>query len=208
MVLLGKVDWSTQKTKETIGIWGTESGCGATHLAISLASYITGRERMSTTLAECNTSQAFAKLEQVYEALPKASERQEFFIHGIRYKKQVLLEEIRRIQAAGQECLIMDFGKASNQLWECFLSCKTCIVVLSLREWKLPSFELFMEETKGHKERKNWCFVVRDGFREDLREMEKRYQIHLKQMPYEADPFQLRRENMKFYETLLRIGRR
>lgn len=208
MVLLEKVDWKAQKTRETIGIWGTESGCGATHLAISLASYIVGRERMCTTVAECNTSQAFAKLEQVYERLPEVSQNQEFSIRGIRYKKQVSIEEIRQLQASGQECLILDFGKAAWAQWECFLSCTICIVVLSLREWKLPSFERFMEETEGHKERKSWCFVVRDGFREDIREMERRYQIRLKQMPCETDPFQIRRENIKFYESLLRTGRR
>lgn len=207
-MFLEKVDWKTQKTKETIGIWGTESGCGATHLAIALASYIVGRERMHTTIAECNTSQAFAKLEQVYEMLPEASKSQEFSIRGIRYKKQVNIKEIRQMQASGQECLILDFGKAVSTQWECFLGCKICIVILSLREWKLPSFELFMEETREHKERKSWCFVVRDGFREDIKEMEKRYQIHIKQMPYEADPFQIRRENIKFYESLLQTGRR
>lgn len=205
---MGKVDWSTQKTKETIGIWGAESGCGATHLAIALASYIVGRERMCTTLAECNNTQAFAKLEQVYEMLSEASPNREFYIRGIRYRKQVSVEEIQRMKASGQECLILDFGKTTRERWEYFLSCKICIVVLSLREWKLPSFETFMEETKGHKERKSWSFVVRDGFREDMREMEKRYQIHLKPMPCEADPFQIRRENITFYESLLRTGRR
>lgn len=208
MGLLGKVDWSAQKTRETIGIWGTEPGCGATHLAVALASYIVGRERMHTTVAECNTSQAFAKLEQVYEVLPEASGNQEFYIRNVRYRKQVNVEEIRRMQASGQECLILDFGKADRERWECFLSCKICIVVLSLREWKLPSFETFMEETREHKERKSWNFVARDGFREDIREMERRYQIRLQQMPCEPDPFQIRRENMKFYETLLRTGRR
>lgn len=205
---MGKVDWSAQKTRETIGIWGTESGCGATHLAIALASYIVGKERMCTTLAECNNSQAFAKLEQVYERLPEISSSQEFYIRGIRYRKQVSIEELQKMQASGQECLILDFGKATKERWKCFLSCKTCIVVLSLREWKLPSFERFMEETREHKERKSWYFVVRDGFREDIREMEKRYQIHLKQMPCETDPFQIRRENIAFYESLLRTGRR
>lgn len=205
---MGKVDWSTQKTRETIGIWGTESGCGVTHLAIALASYIVGRERMCTTLAECNNSQAFAKLEQVYERLQGVSDTKEFYIRGIRYRKQATVEEIRKMQASGQECLILDFGKAGRERWECFLSCKICIVVLSLREWKLPSFESFMEETREHKERKNWYFVVRDGFRTDIREMEKRYQIPLKQMPCEEDPFQIRRENIAFYESLLRMGRR
>lgn len=208
MVFLEKVDWKTQKTRETIGIWGTESGCGATHLAIALASYVAGRQRMHTTVAECNTSQAFAKLEQVYERLPEISENREFWIRRICYKKQVSIEEIRQMQASGQECLILDFGKTVQTQWECFLSCKICIVVLSLREWKLPSFERFMEETREHKERKSWCFVVRDGFREDIREMEKRYQIYLKQMPCEMDPFQIRRENIKFYESLLQTGRR
>ena len=163
---------------------------------------------MCTTVAECNISQAFSKLEQVYEALPEESQSLEFYIRGIRYRKQANVKEVRQMQASGQECLILDFGKAAQAQWECFLSCKICIVVLSLREWKLPSFERFMEETKEHKERKSWCFVVRDGFREDIREMEKRYQIHLKQMPCEADPFQIRRENIKFYESLLRTGRR
>jgi len=180
-----------------------ESGCGATHLAVALASYTAGRERMHTTLAECNTSHAFARLEQVYEMLPKESENKEFFIHGIRYIKQVAAEEIRRLYASGQECLLLDFGNAEKTAWESFLSCNICIVILSLREWKMPSFEAFMEETSENKERKNWHFVVRDGYREDIREMEKRYRIHLKQMPVEADPFHIRRENIKFYESLL-----
>ncbi len=207
-MFLEKVDWKTQKTRETIGIWGTESGCGSTHLAVALASYIAGRERIHTTIAECNTSQAFAKLEQVYERQKEAGENQEFFIRVIRYRKQVNIKEIRQMQVSGQECLILDFGKADFAQWECFLGCKICIVVCSFREWKLPSFEVFMEETKGQKERKNWCFVVRDGFREDRKEMEKRYQIPIRQMPEEPDPFRIRRENIKFYESLLQTGRR
>jgi len=201
---LGKEDWSAQKTKETIGIWSTESGCGATHLAIALASYIVGKERMHTTVAECNQSHAFARLEQVYEMLPKESESQEFFIRGVRYLKQVSPKEVRRLRASGQECLLLDFGGAAWEAWEVFLSCKTCIVVFSLREWKLPSFENFMEQTKEQKERKNWHFVVRDGFKEDIRELEKRYRMHFKQIPYEEDPFHIRRENIRFYEALLK----
>lgn len=200
---MGKEDWSTEKTRETIGIWAVESGCGATHLAIALASYIVGRERMRTTLAECNTSHAFSRLEQVYEGLPKESGTKEFFIRGVRYIKQAASEEIRQLYASGQECLLLDFGHADRTAWESFLSCKICIVTLSLREWKMPSFEAFMEETREHKERKSWRFVVRDGYREEIREMKKRYRIDLKQTPYEADPFHIRRENMNFYESLL-----
>lgn len=200
-------DWNAQKTKKIIGILGTESGCGVTHLSISLASYISGRYRLCTTVAEYNESHAFASLEQTYEKLlQKEQNLGEFFIRGVRYQKESTLEEIKKLCSAGQDTLIIDFGSFEHGKKEIFKNCSSCIVVLSLREWKMPSFESFMEKTQEDRERSAWYYVTGDGYREDIREFEKRYHIHIFKMPYEKDPFQICRENMKFYESLIERG--
>lgn len=162
---------------------------------------------MCTTIAECNNSHAFASLEQTYEKLSQREQNfGEFFIRGVRYQKESSLEEIKKLCCAGQDTLIIDFGHFEYEKKEVFKNCSSCIVVLSLREWKMSSFELFMEETQDDKERREWCYITKDGYQEDIREFEKRYHIHIFKMPYEKDPFRISRENMKFYESLIERG--
>lgn len=172
-------------------------------MAVALASYLTGAGGMHTTVAECNSSHDFARLEQYYELCEQElSDTEEFRIKGVRYVKAVSEKKRSRLLAAGQECLILDFGSRQESR-EAFRGCRSCIVMASLREWKQVSFVRFMEETAQNEERSKWHFVLKDGQKADIQEMERRYRISFKRMPAEEDPFHIRRENIAFYKSLL-----
>lgn len=188
---------------KTTAIVSAAPGCGATHLAVALGSFFKGVLRKSVTIGEANGQRTLEQLEQCYQGgRGFGEEEKNFTILGVRYAKQVPAQEIAELFWAGPDELLLDFGVCYEEYRREILRCQRCFIMISFREWKIASMLDFLERTKMEPGREKWIYLTRDGYKADIREIEKSYHIKVRTVPWEEDPFHIKRENLAFYETL------
>lgn len=173
-------------------------------MAVSLASFLYGVMSKSVLIGELNSTESFLKLEQVYHGNKEYScDTKGFTIHGIEYQKNIQENEIGNVLAERKQHIILDFGRDYRQNWIEFKRCEKCIIIGSLREWKIPSLIQFLEETKTEPEHRNWIYLVQEEDRVNRRDLEWSYHVSLITIPREEDPFHIKRENISFYQSIL-----
>lgn len=189
--------------KKTIGVVGCEAGCGCTHICVCLAGYVKGAAGMRSAVAEIHQHSAFGKLEQCYNGSSFIDSKTKCFsIMGVEYHKQVGLEGVIELFQSDADYLIFDFGHEYEKIRREFIRCQKCVVAASLREWKIQSFLEFLEKTRDEPGRREWSYLVKEGYIEDIKEIEREYRIKLYRLPDEEDPFHIKRENLSFYARL------
>lgn len=197
----------------TIGLAGCGRGVGTSHLAVSLANYLTGVKRKKTALLEWNSHDDFSALEQFAGYRKAVSGKRQpgmdqeqagwnrFCIMEVDYYKMADPATLSFCLGKDYRYIIMDYGEVNqNSLCEC-ARCDRKILVGSLTEWKAGAFlEVLGQE--GNRD-KSWRMAVVSGGENTRREVERLFRCHLQRIPASTDAFCVTREEMSCYETLL-----
>lgn len=197
----------------TIGVAGCGRGVGTTHLAISLANYLTGAKRKKTALLEWNSHDDFLALEQFagFRSMisgkrrtdldQEQAEQKRFCIMEVDYYKMADPAVLSFCLGQKYRYIIMDYGEVNkNSLCEC-ARCDRKILVESLCEWKADAFLEVLEQAESRD--KSWRIAVASGAEETRKQTESLFRCRLQRIPASTDAFCITREEMSCYETLL-----
>ena len=181
----------------TIGLVGCGRGVGTSHLAISLANYLTGVKRKKTAILEWNGHGDFSRIERFagkHSGRQKAMQqetdpgRNVFCLMDVDYYKMADPSVLAFCLGQDYRYVILDHGEASqSSLCEC-VRCDLKILVGSLNEWKAEAFLEILEQA-GNMD-KSWKLAVMSGGEETRREVERLFRCRLQKIPASVDaPF-------------------
>ncbi len=194
-----KIYSKIKQPTRVIGIIGTGSGVGATHLAIMLSvflSYITGRK---TALVEKNDSGCFRQAEIILQNMKWNNKKT---IKEISIYKQASSSELSNIMASGFEFVVVDFGHNLEDNQDQFLMCNAKIVVGSLSLWKIHELVGFLAKIENEPSKKYWAYLMSSPIQKGQKYLRNKFKLNVQVIPYEPDPFYLRGETMNFLKDL------
>jgi hypothetical protein len=193
------------QSKIVIGVVGTHSGIGVTHLCLMLAWYYSQGIGFNTAYIECYPKNEIKNLKELYNG--KSNERYEdepsFILNGITFYEHAKGSVISDVYNDNFQCIILDMGTDILKRKSEFLRCNQKIVMSSLSPWKLEGLEKFIKHTENMKSIHQWIYLVPYG------------QYKLKQtkllklpgkvygVPYEPDPFKLQWETFEFFNHIM-----
>ncbi len=184
------------KEKISIGIIGTGSGCGTTHLAIALANYLQSGLGKQTAVIEMPGQH---DLEHMIR--DECRGKQELF--HVQYFTGIGVGKIPEILNSGYEAFVLDCGGDYQAAREEFLRCDRKLVMGSISPWKVSAFEHFMRNIIAIENYQQWEFLVLFADRTDRKRIQKRYKMHLTSVPWIENPFYLKKEDLIFLQKLL-----
>lgn len=185
-----------QKDKISIGIFGVEIGCGATHLAIALANYLQsglGRKSAVVELSGQNELKALTERE--------GNEQRELL--GVRYFTGICQEQVPEIFNSRYEAFVLDLGTDFVSAREELLRCDRKIVIGSISPWKVSAYQYFIEQITMQQHADDWEYLCLFGDRHDARKIQKRYGIHMLVVPFLENPFYLKRQDIAFLQKII-----
>lgn len=165
---------------------GASEGVGTTYVSISLAYYCTKVLRKKTAFIELSGAGDLKKI------VP--GERC-FQLDQITCYAQVRREEIPEILNHAEEIYILDMGAdyRNNRLE--FLRCDVKILVGSMCLWKRNDLLERLGELSKEANMKQWLHcLIQFGEKEDKKEIRKKYQIAVQNMPYMRSPYDPNKE--------------
>lgn len=189
-----------------IGLAGCGRGVGTSHLAISLANYLTGVKRKKTALLEWNDHGDFERIgrfagKEWRETDQSRNKGEVFRIMEVDYYKMADPSVLSFCLGRDYHYIILDYGEATeSSLCEC-ARCDRKILVGSLNEWKAEAFLEVLEQAGNRDE--SWKMAVASGGEDTRREIEKLFHCRLQRLPASADAFRITREEIPCFEDLL-----
>lgn len=189
-----------------IGLAGCGRGVGTSHLAISLANYLTGVKRKKTALLEWNDHGDFERIgrfagKEWRETDQSRNKGEVFRIMEVDYYKMADPSVLSFCLGRDYHYIILDYGEVTeSSLCEC-ARCDRKILVGSLSEWKAEAFLEVLEQAGNRDE--SWRMAVVSGGEDTRREIEKLFRCRLQRLPASADAFRITREEIPCFEDLL-----
>lgn len=204
-ILLSSLKKYSNGGKFIIGIAGTHSGAGVTHLAVLLAAYMSEYLNMRTAFLECAPKNEIQYLKK-YFFKPKEErdlKGDTFVVHRVTFYENRNVQGITEIMGEQFDCVILDFGTDINRYKGEFFRCDKKIIVSSLAVWKDEILKRFLQSTSHIKNSDQWIYAI--PFVQDKiinnagRELNRQFYA----VPYEPDPFLLSEEVIRFFQKIL-----
>lgn len=191
--------------KIVIGVVGTHSGIGVTHLCLMLAHYYSQGVGYNTAYIECFPKNEIKLLKEMYNGKTNASNGQEssFTLHGITYYEKVKGSSISDIYNDDYQCLILDMSSDIYKNRGEFLRCNQKIVMSSFSSWKLEGLERFLNYTQNMKSIHQWIYLVPYGQHELKLTKSMKLPGKVYGVPYEPDPFRIQWDTIEFFNNIL-----
>lgn len=190
--------------KLVIGIIGTHSGAGVTHLGILLANYFSQYLGLKTAFVECGFRNGFQCLQQALLGPEEDVGNQDSFsLQRITFYGNRNLQSIPEIIGGRYDCVILDLGTDMAKNKSEFLRCDKKIVAGSLAMWKLHDLERFIVNSAHIKNSEQWVYAIPFTTEKVLKEAEKRLEKKMYGIPCEPDPFLLSGEIIRLFQRML-----
>ncbi|MFA9377054.1 MAG: hypothetical protein ACERKZ_09925 [Lachnotalea sp.] len=189
---------------QTIGIRGTDSGNGVTHLAIMLGNYLTAKLHKNTAILEMNHTNSFLELKESYVDNIKKNQGLNYFeISRVTYYYNIQSDKVGEIYSKEHEYIIIDMGNDNLKQINEFLKCNIKIVIGNLNPWKNKKFIHIIENYIACDNLEKVKYLVQFGLHDDVHQIENDYKICIYATPFEPDPFLIHGCNFEFFENLL-----
>lgn len=187
----------TRKKQQLIGVWGIQSGCGVTHMAIATAIYAKQVWNHKVAYIEFNTSNQMACLlgDQRYW-------QEEFLYEGIRFFSNVTQQKLWQILKMGYEILILDLGTRGEEIPKELSLCHTKLVVADGAKWKRSGLEALLSKIEKE-EARQYQFLISFAGKQEVKKLRRDYPIHFYPIPYQQDAFCLNLPMIELLETLM-----
>lgn len=187
--------------KGTIGIIGTHSGAGSTHLSILAANYIYDKTGKKTAIIELHNHDDFHYLQM--SRLEKAEEPEEgkFTISGVDYYKRVSKDNLAEVLNEPYSVFILDLGHELDKCRDELIRCGLKIVVANLIQWKSNKLTHFLSEVENISGYKKWIYLSLNGEYDGI--LNKTRPVRVRNMPFEPDPFCLSKATTELFQKII-----
>ncbi|MGB8454845.1 MAG: hypothetical protein WCD89_21265 [Anaerocolumna sp.] len=203
-ILMKKLTKEKTQGKLIIGIMGTHTGAGVTHLGILLATYLSEYRGQRIAFIECSPRTDLQYLKQYFFDQTEDIDHQDFFtIRRVTFYQNKNLQGIPEIVGDKYDCVILDLNTDMVKNKSEFLRCDKKIIVSSLTVWKIHELDKFTGNTAHIKNCEQWIYAISFAQNKALKEGIKRLQKNIYGIPYEPDPFILTEEVIHFFQKFI-----
>jgi hypothetical protein len=185
------------------GIIGAGRGCGATHLVIGLANWLTGVCREKTAVLEWNGHGDFRKMLHFCRSSEECRGYGE--ILGVDYYPDAGAKELAFCINRPYKRILIDYGEyTETQLTE-WSRCERKLLVGSFSEWQCVEFLNLLKLLDDRIQKgMSYTAVAAFGSEEMRRSVRKEQHREIPRVPYSVDAYTVTRTDMNFYEKLCR----
>ncbi|WFR57745.1 hypothetical protein QA584_01295 [Anaerocolumna sp. AGMB13025] len=203
-ILMNKLNKEKSQGKLVIGLIGTHTGAGVTHLGILLAVYLSECLGHKTAFIECGGNNDLKHLQEHFFHPEEEQYNQESFtLNRVTFHKNKRLQGLPEIIGDKYDCVILDLGTDLAKHKSEFLRCDKKIVIGSLAVWKTHELEKFINITAPIKNCEQWIYAIPFATKKTVREAEKKYKRIIQGVPYEPDPFLLTGNIIRLFQKLI-----
>lgn len=167
-------------------------------MAVWLANYLTGVRRERTAVLEWNNHEDFVHMAGFCGSFKKTMP---YRILEVDYYAQAGAKELADCLNGSYRYIIVDYGEITGQGFADCARCDLKVIVGSLSEWQAEAFLEIMR--KDEKRDKSWKYAAAFGSEETRKEIEKKYRISVRRIPYTKDAFAITHADMVFLKELL-----
>lgn len=184
------------KEKVSIGIIGTGMGCGATHLAIALATYMQSGLGRRTAIIELSGKN------ELKDMIQKEGNKNQTLV-GVHYFTDLGVGKMPEIMNSKYEVFVLDLGSDYALAREEFLRCDRKIVTGSISPWKVSAYEHFLKKVMETENITSWEFLILFANMSDKKKIQKKYGVQMISIPWIENPFYLKKEDMMFLNKII-----
>lgn len=186
----------------SIGIIGSKSGCGVTHIALMLANFLASALRYPVNYVEvCRKSQIY---NLVCDNACQKGDEVCYSYKGVDYFPNATIALAKRLLLDKSSITVIDCGVQSQELYMLLDKCERVLLVGSVMPWCIEDLKLLVQNTVSnyvdiHKTKicvRNCKTVGRSSF---LLE----HKLALFHVPEGVDPFAIRQSDFETIERLL-----
>ncbi|HJB06599.1 MAG TPA: hypothetical protein H9716_01900 [Candidatus Enterocloster faecavium] len=189
-----------RKGGRVIGIMGLGRKTGATHFTLWAASYLSGVRQRRTAVIEWNCHGDLGRMEDIWFAEKRRRERK-FQALGMNFYKEGGAETLALCLGECCDEILIDFGEKTREKENEWLRCDIRIATAAFSEWQLADAGKMMEI--GDELGRDWICLAAFGSEEARREAQRRLGISVIRIPFQADPFDIDRRAMEWFEKIL-----
>jgi hypothetical protein len=202
--ILETMAWKNLEMEGKIwGIIGAGRGCGATHLAVGLANWLTGVCREKTAVLEWNGHGDFRKMLHFCRGGDENREYGE--ILGVDYYPDAGAEELAFCINQPYRRILIDYGEYTEKRLMEWSRCDRKLLIGSFSEWQCREFlDLLKLLDDGNQKGASYTAVAAFGSEETRRSVRKEQHREIPRVPYSVDAYTVTRTDMNFYEKLCR----
>lgn len=195
---------NTIKHTISIGIVGSDSGVGVTHLSIMLANYLASKKQRSVAAADFSESRSYEVLHRLYEdMMPEEIDNPSFRIHQVDYYSGIVPIDIAMLLQMGYEYVIMDLGRMCSRSLEEAKRCHIRILLGGCCEWRKNHLMDAIERWILPEREFVWQIAAFLGIDTVKEQIEHQFAVQIQRIPYEEDPFVLHRNHFAPLSKLL-----
>lgn len=203
-ILMKKLVREKPRGKLVIGLIGTNSGVGVTHLGLMMAHYFSQCQGHKTAFIECGLHNELEFLQKdLFDPEEEDYNGDSFRLGRITFYKNTNMHKIPEIIGASYDCVILDLGTDMVKYKSEFLRCDKKVVVCSLAIWKQHELANFINNHLHIKNSEQWIYVSPFTTNQIRKEAVKKLKRNIHGIPYEPDPFYLSDEMVLFFQKIL-----
>lgn len=177
-----------------IGVMGTDSKVGVTHLAIMISNYIANVYGKKVGYLEYDGESSVKWL---------CENEKKFKHYGINFYTSVYVEKLPELIAKGYDYIVIDFSSDYFKGRSEFLRCNKKIVVGDVNPWNIINYYKFIERTSGECNCDKWIYTATFGILKDKMTLGMDKRILVYKIPYNPDIFKIKHNNLELMEKLL-----
>ena len=175
---------------KTIGIIGTATGVGVTHLALSLSNFLVIEQGKRVMLADFSAGRELGHV----PVTPKKC------AYGVTYAVDWDIKRMPQLMNEAFDFLILDFGSDWQNNREEFLRCSKKIVLGSLQPWKKEQYDRRMQELEKETGFEHWDYCALFGEKEEKKYFMQTYHLTLRLVPFFENPYRLGKKEFLFLQ--------
>lgn len=183
-----------QKYIGIIPVKGASDDICAQLLAISIANYLTGVTHKNVTLINASETNIFENLAW-YHHITFCPDDRYFKLHNIIYYPHYT----EKYLSEGKTDHTIIIGKTA------FDKTQLKLVTGSLDPWALKNYADFLKRMINlySKSRDTWRFLAHCFSEKDKKLLEKNFNVSIRRLPIDLDPFKLKRTDFQFFTDIL-----
>lgn len=183
--------------QELIAVAGMSDGCGTTHFAISIASYLVKVRGWRVAYMELNNSDEIGQLVEL-----RQEEEKEFSFHGIRFYPNASKDLLARVMQQQFDAILLDWGCVRQKTPNQIQFCHRRFLLMDAASWKRNQLSAWLE-AQEKKAQIKYELLFPMAEEKELHFFKKQYAGDVFSIPFQRDPFSLRPPMILFLNKLL-----
>ncbi len=191
------------KTIGIIPVKNTSDSICVLLLAIAIANYLTGVNRKKVALINMADPDFLLNLAW-YHNLNISPDDKYFNLYGVRYYLRYNEKYISEIIGNVMDYIIFIGKGPFTSNVTLFDKTQLKLVAGSLDPWELKYYADFLKRMAPlYSGKDNWVFLAQYFSEKDKKHMEKNFKVSIQKLPFDLDPFKIKRSAFPFFANIL-----